>query len=271
MPKTVEGLNLDFNDKYITCHILSLSDELKDCIRTHLQNICHGKGLMSKGLSAHSYARTLLNFRNRYDDKTDNIKKGMMGELLTHFVIHEFFESFDVVSPFFNMEEKSQRKGFDLILASDNGQNVWITEVKSGELNKIASPDSATSGFLHTAKRDLKNRLSQPEVMFWLNAINAVSLAISGCTDYKDAVIKILDLEASAAADNKASGKDNNVILVSVLFSDIENAFNSITTASVADNITGEQLFNKVITFSIQKSTYQRIEHFLFTDELNEI
>jgi len=269
--KLIEGLKLEVNETFIACHITQLTEELKEGIRVHLQNICHGKGLVSKGLLAHSYLRTLQNFRDRYVEKTVNIKKGMIGELLTHYVVHDFLDDFDVVSPFFNMEEKSQRKGFDLLLTTNDGQEVWITEVKSGEINSIGCPDRATRGFLHTAKRDLKKRLNEPEETFWLNAINTAQNAILGCTDYKDAVLKILDEEAVSAADDKASGLDNNVILVSVLFFDINKPFEIKNTEEVSHDIAAENLFNKVITFSIQKGTYENIAKFLFEEELDGV
>ncbi|HBC3834140.1 Hachiman antiphage defense system protein HamA [Vibrio parahaemolyticus] len=267
--KTIEGLIINSGADYLTCHVQLLTHEIKNCIRNHLQNICYGTALAERGLSGQTYQRTLKAFRSRYTSKTDNIKKGMIGELLTHVIIFELFENLEVVSPFFNMEEKSQRKGFDLILAEASGKDVWITEVKSGALNQTGCPDNSTRGFLNTAKSDLNRRLNESEMTFWQNAINSTNNSILDCRDYKDVIIKILDDELVAAADEKANSEDNNVILVSILYSDVNNPFKSDTVIETCSKIKEEAIFNKVFTLSIQKSTYEKVAHFLFEEELD--
>ncbi|WP_303732466.1 Hachiman antiphage defense system protein HamA [Idiomarina piscisalsi] len=267
--KTIEGLIINSGADYLTCHIQSLTHEIKNCIRNHLQNICYGTALAERGLSGQTYQRTLKAFRSRYTPKTDNIKKGMIGELITHVVIFELFENLDVISPFFNMEEKSQRKGFDLILAEASGEDVWITEVKSGALNKTGCPDNSTSSFLETAKNDLNRRLNESEMTFWQNAINSTNNSILDCRDYKDVIIKILDDELVAASDEKANSKDNNVILVSILYSDINSPFKPDAVIKTCSKIKKEAIFNRVFTLSIQKSTYEKVARFLFEEELD--
>lgn len=265
---SIQGLVLESDDTYITCHINEFSDELKECIERHLSNACHGRHLAAQGLSAHNYSNTLLQFKNRYESKTGKQKKGMMGELLSHVLIHELFEEFEVISPFFNMEEKSQRKGFDLLLTSKEDSELWITEVKSGELSATSTtPDSAIRKFLNTAKGDLNIRLNQSEGTYWLNAINAANLAMSGCDDYKEAINTILDTQATAAMTGTINSRESNVILISVLFHDTNNGFNSNITKDLSLSVDREHIFKKVITFSIQKEAYQNIENFLFQEE----
>ncbi|WP_299267532.1 Hachiman antiphage defense system protein HamA [uncultured Psychrosphaera sp.] len=268
--KQINGLIINQGPSYFTCHLESLTDEFKSCIKKHLQSICHGVALAEKGLSGQTYQRTLKAFKSRYTPKTGNIKKGMIGELLAHVIIFELFDHFDVVSPYFNMEEKSQRKGFDLLLAETSGQNVWITEVKSGALNKTGCPDKSTSNFLKTAKSDLNRRLNESEMTFWQNAINSTNNSILDCKDYKDVIIKILDDELVASSDGKARSDDNNVILVSVLYSDINKSFDYKTVEKVCAAINEEAIFNQVFTLSIQKSTYENVATFLFEEELND-
>ncbi len=265
--KSIQGLVLENDPNYITCHINEFSEELKTCIKNHLSNICHGRHLAAQGLSAHNFLNTLQTFRNRYENKTVQQKKGIMGELLSHVLIHEFFDDFEVISPFFNMEEKSQRKGFDLLLTSKGDNEVWITEVKSGELsNTFTTPDSAINGFLNTAKRDLNTRLNQAEETFWLNAINAANLAMSGCNDYKNAINTILSTQATAATAGTINSLDSNVILISVLFHDTNDGFDTNITKNLSQSVDQENIFKNVITFSIQKEAYQNIENFLFQE-----
>ncbi|MTB65395.1 hypothetical protein GKR48_00830 [Providencia sp. wls1943] len=56
------------------------------------------------------YAPTLQAFLERYENTSENTKKGMIGELLSHIIINEFFDNFEIASPFFNLEEKSIKK-----------------------------------------------------------------------------------------------------------------------------------------------------------------
>lgn len=266
---TIQGVNRHDDANSHVFHITNFSDELKRCISKHLRNICHGKSLASQNLSLHNYKNTLNQFRNRYLNKTSQQKKGIMGELLSHVLIHEFLTSYDVISPFFNMEEKSQRKGFDLILTSKSDHEVWITEVKSGELGQKPTPNHAIKSFLSIGKSDLNLRLNQEEETFWQNAINSAFLAISDCTDYKDAVVEILSSEGVAAMSGTAVSTDNNVILISVLFHETNNLFDAGIGNEVALNIKGENLFKNIITFSVQQDTYQQIETFLFEEELD--
>lgn len=67
-------------------------------------------------LKIYSYKETVKEFIKRY--KTDNNvsedrKKGMIGELLVHIVL-ELEGRFFAASPFFNMEERSFKKGMML-------------------------------------------------------------------------------------------------------------------------------------------------------------
>lgn len=265
----IKGLKIEHDDGYFTCHISALTDEFKDCIRKHLRNICHGTSLASRDLGGYTYKRTIKAFHSRYTSKSKNIKKGMIGELLTHVIIYEFFDAFEVVSPYFNMEEKSQRKGFDLVLSESQGNRVWITEVKSGSKGADSSADSATSKFLNNAKADLSDRLSRSEPTFWHNAINSINTAVPNCTDYKELIIDILDDELIAASDGCSKSEDNHVILVSVLYNDIAEPFESQTTKIFSESINGKGSFKKVIAVSLQKSTYEKVADFLFEEELN--
>ncbi len=81
----------------------------------------------------------------------------MLGELLSHVIILKLFPNFEVVSPFFNMEEKSIRKGFDLLLYEASTNNIWITEVKSGAKGRtrpLARPPARCCAWLGTILRN---------------------------------------------------------------------------------------------------------------------
>ena len=43
--------------------------------------------------------------------KPPKTQKGLIGELLTHIIISEFFPEYDVISPYFNLEGEALKKG----------------------------------------------------------------------------------------------------------------------------------------------------------------
>ena len=134
---SIDGIETIITPEYQIYYIESITDELKREIRKRLVRICHGPVGENSPFLIHSYHATIKEFFSRYDTigttaEAQNRKKGMIGELLVH-VILEIEGNFSVVSPFFNMEERSFKKGFDVCLYDSNLQNLWITEVKSGE------------------------------------------------------------------------------------------------------------------------------------------
>jgi len=128
----MDGVIFKQAGQYAMCCIENLSDELKTAIRDNLTRICHGADLASRSMVIFKYEATLKSFWDRYSTKDLNTRTGMLGELLAHVIILKKIDSFDVVSPFFNMEEKHIRKGFDLVLYEPASNEVWITEVKAG-------------------------------------------------------------------------------------------------------------------------------------------
>lgn len=78
----------------LVCHISSLSEDLKNKIRERLSAICNGAAKAASRSELYTYRLTLKEFLNRYESKTDKIKKGMIGELLTHVLFMHFYENY---------------------------------------------------------------------------------------------------------------------------------------------------------------------------------
>src|SRR3546814_6518250 len=100
------------------------------------------------------------------------------------------------------MEEKSIRKGFDLLLYQFSSNNVWITEVKSGGMREGKTPCTATRELLAKARDDLKDRIAEQELNHWKNAVNAARNSIHAKADFRDSVLEILELEGDRTATN---------------------------------------------------------------------
>lgn len=160
MVRDIDGIVLARTKEYAICHIEYFSNELKNVIREHLAAICHGSAKTSTGRIMYSYKATIKEFLNRYEKKPPKTQKGLIGELLTHIIISEFFPEYDVISPYFNLEERSIKKGFDIVLISKEEHDLFIIEVKSGEKHKGKSSDETINDLIGTAKNDLLGRLN---------------------------------------------------------------------------------------------------------------
>lgn len=249
-------VDIDIDNGVILWRIDDLTNNSFDLIKKNISNICHGVGLADKGLEIHKEKLTLLQFSERYENKSDNQKKGIIGELLTHTLIHEYMTDHEVVSPFFNQEEKSQRKGFDVLVAGKNDKELWITEVKSGENKKGDDATRKAIEFSRKAMKDLEERLAENNSTYWMNAINSVRNATSETADHKNSLMRILDGHACKAQTGDPTPKDANVILSSVLFF---NPKENIDKDKIIEERSSIKSFKKTLVMSIQKETYQKV------------
>jgi hypothetical protein len=243
------------------CHVESLSEELKNVIRDRLISICHGESKAEKSSKIYSYKVTLKEFIKRYKNKPPKIRKGMIGELLSHILIIKEFPNLKAASPYFNLEEGSIKKGFDLLFFDSDCEGIWIAEVKSGEAARIKS-NKKNIRLLNTAKNDLKRRLDEQNTTIWLNAINGANLALKK-GKVKDKINEILENVANEVVNGKSGSLNKDVILISVLFKSLNDKILIDSINKKRRKIVGEAIFGKLLVFSIQKETYQKVARFL--------
>jgi hypothetical protein len=265
MASDIDGVDFSAHNDYAICHIHSISDDLKYLIRSNLSTICHGSHIADYlNQPLYNYHTTIASFIERYDKKPENTQKGMIGELLSHILITNLFGDYDIASAFFNLEEKSIKKGFDILLYNTSDNTVWITEVKSGNLRNGKNHDQTTKSLLIDAKSDLKKRLNEQENQYWHNAINHVRASLHDEIDYRNVLIKILREDyGSDAADGETKSQDKNVMLVSNLFEPLDTMISSEPAKSLSESLSDGSVFRQAIVLSIQKSTYDNVVHFL--------
>ena len=262
----LEGISVITEDKYVLCSIDAFSDDLKDLIRNELRAICHGKTEVEAfNLSRYSYKNTLKEFLTRYTPKDENTKKGMMGEFIAHLVIDKVLPNLKKITILFNKEELSIRKGFDLTYLEVDGGFIWYGEVKSGELNQEDTPDSKNRSLLHDSKSGMRDFLTGQRPHLWNSVITDVSLSLAH--DEHKKVKELLDEDLQEIEND---GTKKNAILISVLFHDTQNKVSVENIKNCVVEIASEDIFSDVILFSIQKSTYSKIEEFLH-EEANNI
>lgn len=259
----MDGVTFNTIDEYAICCVEKLSNELKDAIRENLSRICHGAHKSTRPREMYKYGQTINGFWERYTSKPDKTKIGMLGELLGHVIILKFIPEFEVVSAFFNLEERSIKKGFDLILFKPKEKNVWITEVKSGQLHNNGTSCSTTKDLLTSARDDLRTRLAEQQANHWLNAVNTANAAIQDKADYKDLVISILEDEGDLVAKKTANSQDNNVFLVSALFHDVSQKVKEQTVSKFSKRLEEADYFKSSFVLSLHKGTLLKLENFL--------
>lgn len=261
--KNISGIEFRKDEKFAFFYIEFFSDELKELIRNRLSEICHGKASAESGRNMYSYEKTVLEFTKRYNDKIEIQRIGLIGELLIHIVLREYLTEYEALSPFFNLEERGVKKGFDVVLMSKKDSSLWITEVKSGKQHSGKDASGTTLDLINTAKRDLNTRLNKENFSLWLNAIHGAKVSLHETTDFKNAVIRILEDCGDRSSELQLTSSELNVLLASNLFNPMSEKFDETKVQLKQIKLENKQIFKGVFVLSLQKETYQKVFDFL--------
>lgn len=259
----INGVRTIENNNYSIFYIDSFSEEFKQIIREQLQGVWNGFSDADSLPEFFSYKNTLTSFLDRYNSKSDDIKKGMIGELLAHILLSHQENRFTSLSILKNKEERSIKKGFDIIYCNIEDNKLWYSEVKSGR-SEDGSQDSTeyNTVLLNRAKLSIRNMIEERRNSLWESALFDVSAMIKE-NEGRLNLRQLLSNDAPSININQRK----NVILISTLYHGLTD---EITENSVSDFFTDtitENIFESVIIVSIQKTTYETIANFL-SDEL---
>lgn len=242
----------------IILEIHNLSNELQNKIKEQLVEICHGEYALVSTSKYLSFDETIKELVNHRLPKSTNKKIGAIGEILLNVMIREFTDM-KIVSPFFNIEERNVKKGFDII-AVDSAGDLWIIESKAGEQGKLKSSTEKVCERINVAKRDLDTRLNTDNSQLWLNAIKSVKSSLDDNSE-KKTIMNILEKNSN----NSPSSIDKNVVLGGTVFC----LFDSVIDLSQLDNlyksILNSNKFSKIRLIAIQKKTFQAVIDYLST------
>jgi hypothetical protein len=253
---------LDSTSPVSLCIVDDLSDELQTILRSELSKVCHGVAKAAASKKIYSYERTVKEFLKRYQDKTPDIKTGMIGELLCHILLFNYRPHLKPASPYFNMEEASIKKGFDLLVTDKSDNSLWVAEVKSGGVGESEKHKKIRS-LIDLAKNDIIKRISAENSTLWHSAINNVELAMEGGTTEKQILLGLVEDFLDASETKTTDLCALNVILVPILFeSTIDEIDFDVIKKKYIKLATGNP-FGSYTIFAIQKSTITKIENFL--------
>ncbi len=241
--------------------IEDITDDLRYVIRARLSEVCYGAAKASRNLVLYSYKKTLKAFFEKFDAKSTDTQKGMIGELLTHVLFLHYEDEFRAASPYFNMEENSIKKGFDLVLHHKAKSEIWFVEVKAGECG-LETSINKLGGLLSLAKNELKTALCSDRNTLWQNAVNGASLVIQD-SGLKSQIETLLESYNELAAAGDSESTDYNAILVAACFSGAQ-AF--ATGAEFEGRHTTQKNMNEfhdLMSIALQKDTTQSVIDFL--------
>lgn len=140
------------------------NEALKENLKKLLIQICYGK----EKIGIMTFEETIKELNTRISTKTDEQKAGMIGELLFHIKSYECFKGYSHISVYLNKEERSVKKGFDVLLF--DGEKVWYSEVKSRENALEEDITSAHSKKIKEAINDIKEKFNSNNDNYWLTA-----------------------------------------------------------------------------------------------------
>jgi hypothetical protein len=239
------------------------SDEFKQIIREQLQGVWSGFAEADSLPEFYSYKKTLTSFLERYNPKSEDTKKGMIGELLSHILLNYQDNNLTSLSILKNKEEKSIKKGFDIIYCHLEDNKLWYSEVKSGRSETGA--DNSTNYnlvLLNRAKSGIETMINEGRNSLWESALYDVTAMIKENEGR-------LNLRQLLSNDSPSinSNQKKNVILISTLYHNLTDEINELSVSQFLNNTIAEDIFESVIIVSIQKNTFETVADFL-SDEL---
>ncbi len=263
---------IDLNDDGIYI-IDSMSDDLKKLIKQKLSEICYGVNKVETGSNQFSLKNTAKEFLFRLGPinvDIDNKQKGYLGEFLTHIILGEN-KNIEPLSLFFNLEERSPKKGFDLVFRNIKNDNIIIVEVKSGSrLRNQNSITQTANALIKKAKVDLTGRLLNPDdkSRLWNNALSHALSAVKNSNSEKDAILKLLASLGSEDDDNQ------EIVLAAGVFGHTDELIEVEYISKLSKNLKGDKLLNKICNQSsivvIHNDIYKEFYNFLVQVSKND-
>lgn len=191
----------------------------------------------------------------------------MLGELIVHVLTGIIHLDYKTIVPYFNLEERSIKKGFDSVIYSPD-MGIWVYEVKSSKKKGVkVNIDSSTKSLIKTAHNDISTKLAQHDesTRIWDNAMNGFQVACGHLGDEKKILETIILNYQDDARTEKCSPNFYNVILSSVL---ISGADKEIGTDCILDKHKEyKNTYKQLLIFAVHKSVTVDLLNF-FSQEL---
>lgn len=255
----IDGISEKREINWSIYYIIKLTEDIKNSIRDNLNEICQGPDPIDD-----SYINTAREFVNRCKTSDKNRVMGMIGEFLVHLILLKY-HNFLPASIMFNLEEKSFKKGYDILLYKSIDKSLWITEVKSGIVPNKKTANNKLGALIDRAKNDLNGRLNNNEEKseLWMNAYNHAQKAVEESNNERAMILKLIKKDYKKTQQDTVNSIDDNVILSSVLFHPLIERATETVVKDKQQKYKTDKLFKNVIIIAIQEDTCDDILNFL--------
>lgn len=177
----MDGIDVRVTEGATLVIVRAMSDDFRTHVRERLAEYCYGATTVSEDLNFYSFEKTVAEFLQRYDPKSRMTQLGMAGELIVHVLMPLLHAELTSAAVYFNKEERSIKKGFDLTFLGSSDTTLWYGEVKSGEVSESSSADEKAAALIDIAASSLASMLDDIEHLSrWDAALNDTRLTLEG-------------------------------------------------------------------------------------------
>jgi hypothetical protein len=222
----MEGVRVSLSGDSAVAIVESISEAFALNLRSRLTEFCYGASKVSAAVADeieendpdnayYSFNQTIREFLLRYDPKPDETKIGMAGELLVHALMPHMYPHLTTSAVFFNKEERSIKKGFDVTYYEATNDSVWYGEAKSGKVRSDKTATQKASSLLGKAASDVAEKLTtDTQESRWESALTDAMLTLQDPQGRKASSLLRSDAKA-IRAQNKF---DKRVVLTATVF-----------------------------------------------------
>jgi hypothetical protein len=236
----MDGLEIERVGDVTLVILRAVSNEFRDHIRDRLAEYCYGSSVVHEDQEFYSFRQTMEELLARYESKPHETKVGLAGELIVHMLMPVLHADLTAASAYFNKEERSIKKGFDLTFLSTIENEIWYGEVKSGEPGK-RSADAKANERIKTASKSISEMLNDDaHLSRWDAAINDTYLTLQ--SDHSKSARELLRTDRQTL--RRGASIEQRVVLASTVIHELNHC---TITSSGLTNITNE--INSIATF----------------------
>lgn len=230
----MEGIDVEEVQSATVVVLREISDDLRAHIRERLADYCYGTVEVSENSAFYSFENTVGEFLERYDPKPSATKIGMAGELIVHILMPLLHPDLTPAAIYFNKEERSIKKGFDLTFLDSDDATIWYGEVKSGEVKKESCADDKAADLVDTAATSIFSMLEDvTQLSRWSAALVDTRLTLEG--GHAKSARDLLRSDSDAV--RTGSTIDKRVVLVGTVIHELGHC---IVTSDRTERIVGK-------------------------------
>jgi hypothetical protein len=163
--RVVDGIEVERVQGATLVIVRAISDDFRTHVRDRLAEYCYGATTVSEDTEYYSFEKTVTEFLERYDPKPRKTRLGMAGELIVHVLMPLLHAELTSAAVYFNKEERSIKKGFDLTFLGSSESAIWYGEVKSGEVGSGSSADDKAAALIDIAASSLSSMLDDVSLL----------------------------------------------------------------------------------------------------------